>query len=82
LPGNCQEPRSRSGLVTHLLRAALARKCTADPAYLTCLAEDALVTIGLRTDPEHDKALAQAAKEPAGPGGSIDVEKILRERGL
>jgi hypothetical protein len=56
--------------VTHLLLAALARKRTADPAYLTCLAEDALVTIGLRTDPEHDKALAQAAKEPAGPAAA------------
>jgi hypothetical protein len=65
-----------------LLRAALARKRTGDPGYLTCLAEDALVTIRLRTDPELDKALAQAPKEPAGPGRSIDVEDMLRERGL
>jgi hypothetical protein len=58
-----------------LLRAALARKRTGDPVYLTCLAEDALVTISLRTDPERDTGLT-------GPGGSVDVEEVLRERGL
>jgi hypothetical protein len=65
-----------------LLRAALAHKRTGDPGYLACLAEDALVTIRLRRDPELDRALSEAPRKPAGPDGSIDVEEMLRERGL
>lgn len=65
-----------------LLRAALGHKRTGDSSYLTCLAEDALVTIGLRRDPELDRALRGAPRKPAGPSGSVDVEEFLRERGL
>lgn len=65
-----------------LLRAALGYKRTGDHSYLTCLAEDALVTIRLRRDPELDRALAEAPRKPAGPEGSVDVEEMLRERGL
>lgn len=65
-----------------LLRAALGSRRTGNPAYLTCLAEDALVTIRLRRDPELDRALREAPRKPAGPGGSVDVEDMLRERGL
>lgn len=65
-----------------LLRAGLGHKRTGDHGFLTCLAEDALVTIRLRRDPELDRALTQAPKEPAGPRGSVDVDEMLRERGL
>lgn len=65
-----------------LLRAALGHQRTGDHGYLTCLAEDSLVTIGLRRDPELDRALTQAPKKPAGARGSVDVEEMLRERGL
>jgi len=65
-----------------LLRAALGHRRTGDSAYLTCLAEDALVTIWLRRDPELDRALRDAPRKPAGPSGSVDVEEMLRERGL
>lgn len=66
----------------NLLRAALGHQRTGDPDYLTRLAEDALVTIRLRRDPELDRALTRAPRHPAGPGGSIDVEEFLREHGL
>jgi hypothetical protein len=65
-----------------LLRAALGVKRTGSPEFLTCLAEDALVTIRLRRDPGVDRAIRQAPARPAGPGRSVDVEEMLRERGL
>jgi hypothetical protein len=65
-----------------LLRAAVGRDRTGDSSYLDCLATDALVTLRLRSDPELDRALRDAPKKPAGPGGSVDVEEMLRERGL
>jgi hypothetical protein len=68
-----------------LLRAALGHKRTGDPGCpgcLTNLAEDFLVTIALRRDPEHDKALKVAPTMPAGPEGSVDVEEMLQARGL
>jgi hypothetical protein len=65
-----------------LLRAALGHQRTGDPSYLTGLADDALVTIRLRRDPELDRALRDAPRKPAGPSGSVDVEEMLRERGL
>jgi hypothetical protein len=76
-------PRENVEEITRdLLRAALGHKRTGDHGYLTCLAEDALVTIRLRRDPELDRALAQAPKEPVGPRSSVDVEEMLREHGL
>lgn len=65
-----------------LLRAALGTRRTGDTAYLGCLAEDALVTVRLRRDPELDRALREAPRKPAGPRGSVDVDAMLRERGL
>lgn len=65
-----------------LLRAALATKRTGSPEYLECLAEDTLVTFRLRRDAEVDRAIREAPAKPAGPGGSVDVEKMLRERNL
>jgi hypothetical protein len=65
-----------------LLRAALGHRRTGDPGYLVTLAEDCLVSIGLRRDPGLDRALREAPARPAGPEGSVDVEDMLRERGL
>ena len=65
-----------------LLRAALGCRRTGDSSYLTCLAEDARVTIRLRRDPGVDRALREAPGKPADPSGSIKVEEMLRERGL
>jgi hypothetical protein len=76
-------PKENADEVTRsLLRAALGYQRTGDPRYLTCLAEDTLVTFRLRRDPEVDRALRQAPNKPAGPAGSVDVEEMLRERGL
>jgi hypothetical protein len=69
-------------IVRSLLRAALGYERNGDTGYLTCLAEDALVTIRLRRDPEVDKALKNAPDKPAGPAHTLDVEEMLRERGL
>ena len=65
-----------------LLRAALGHRRTGDHSYLTCLAEDALVTIRLRRDPELDRALTQALKKPVDPRATVGVEEMLRECGL
>jgi hypothetical protein len=65
-----------------LLRAGLGYERTGDAQYLTCLAQDALVTVRLRRDPEVDRALREAPDKPAGPAQTLDVEEMLRERGL
>jgi hypothetical protein len=65
-----------------LLRAALATKRAGNPGYLECLAEDTLVTFRLRRDAEVDRAIREAPVKPAGPEGSVEVEKMLRERSL
>lgn len=69
-------------LARDLLRCALAWKRTGRADHLACLAEDTLVSVGLRRDPEVDRALREAPKHPVGPSGSVDVEEMLRERGL
>lgn len=69
-------------LARSVLRASLGYKRTGNPDYLTCLAEDTLVTVRLRRDPEVERALREAPTKPAGPEGSVDVEEMLRERGL
>jgi hypothetical protein len=69
-------------IVRSLLRAALGYERSGETGYLTCLAEDALVTIRLRRDPEVDQALKNAPDRPAGPTQTLDVEEMLRERGL
>jgi len=65
-----------------LLRAALGYKRTRNPNYLTNLAVDSLVTIGMRGDPELDRALREAPASPAGREDSVDVEAMLQDRGL
>lgn len=69
-------------IARNLLRAALGHRRTGDPSYLGCRAEDALVTIWLRRDPELDRALKEAPKKPVGPVGSVDIKEMLRGRGL
>jgi hypothetical protein len=65
-----------------LLRCALGHERTGDDRYFATLAEDALVTMRLRSDPECEKALNGAPREPAGPEASIDVKEMLAQRGL
>lgn len=65
-----------------LLRCALGRERTGDDAFLTSLAQDALVTMRLRGDPECEKALSEAPSHPAGPAASVDVREMLAQRGL
>jgi hypothetical protein len=65
-----------------LLRAAVGFKRGGNPGYLTALAVDSVVAIGLRADPEVDRALKEAPARPAGPEGSVDVEAMLRDRAL
>jgi hypothetical protein len=78
-------PLSREGvdeIARCLLRAALGYRRTGSAVYLVTLAEDSLVTIGLRADPELDRALREAPVRPAAPEDSVDVEEMLRQRGL
>jgi hypothetical protein len=77
LPRESLEEIARS-----LLRAALGTKRAGSPGYLECLAEDTLVTFRLRRDAGVDRAIREAPVKPAGPGDSVDVEKMLRERNL
>jgi hypothetical protein len=65
-----------------LLRCALGHERTGDDSYLACLAEDALVTMRLRGDPECEKALSEPPGHPAGPAESVDVREMLAQRGL
>jgi hypothetical protein len=65
-----------------LLRAALGYRRWRKPDYLTTLAMDSLVTISVRRVAEIHRALREASTRPAGPGGSVDVEEMLRDRGL
>jgi hypothetical protein len=65
-----------------LMRAAVGWERTGRTDYLTCLAEDTLVTTRLRRDPEVDRALRNAPQKPAAPGDSVNVTEMLRERGL
>jgi hypothetical protein len=65
-----------------LMRAAVGFKRTGNSGHLTTLAVDSLVTIRLRRLAEVDRALKEAPARPAGPEGSVDVEAMLRDRGL
>lgn len=69
-------------IVRHLCRAALGHERTGNADYLTCLSEDALVTLRLRSDPESDKAYEDAPDKPAPADETISVEELLRDRGL
>lgn len=69
-------------IARNLLRGAVGHKRTGDTGYLTCLAEDTLVTLRLRSDPECEKALNEYPARPAGPQHSADVTEMLAERGL
>ena len=64
-------------IVCSLYRAALGYERTGDAAYLICLAEDALVTMRLRSDPEYEKALNDAPGRPARPDETLDLEEVL-----
>lgn len=69
-------------VVRKLYRAALAYERTDNVDYLSCLADDALVTMRLRDDPEYEKALTDAPSAPGGFDDAVDVEGLLARRGL
>lgn len=76
-------PRSSvEEIVRNLYRAAIAHRRTGDPAYLTCLAEDALVTMRLRGDADSESALHEAPARPGVSEDAVDVEEMLARRGL
>ena len=77
-------PRENLEEVTRsLLRCALGTEQTGDPGYLSCLGEDVLVTMRLRSDPECERALSEYRHRPVRPGRqSVDVREMLAERGL
>ena len=68
--------------LSNFFRAAVAWERTGRSDYLTTLAEDALVTVRRRGDPEVDKALRNAPTQPAAPEDTVDVCEFLREQGL
>jgi hypothetical protein len=69
-------------VIRSLLRAAVGYERTGDVRYLTCLAQDALVTFRLRRDPETGKALDAAPASPGDPADAADVEEVLARHGL
>lgn len=64
-------------IIRNLYRAALGYERTGNAEYLTCLAEDALVTMRLRSDPEYNRALNDAPGKPARPDETLDLEEVL-----
>ena len=64
-------------IIRNVYRAALGYERTGDAGYLTCLAEDALVTMRLRSDPGYNKALEYEPGKPAGPDETVDLEEML-----
>lgn len=64
-------------IIRNLYRAALGYERTGNAGYLTCLAEDALVTMRLRGDPEYNRTLSDAPGKPARPGETLDLEEML-----
>lgn len=69
-------------LLRHVYRAALSYERTGDPAYLTCLAADALATMRLHADPDYQGAVREARDAPRDPGEAIDVHEMLARHGL
>jgi hypothetical protein len=69
-------------VIRNLYRAALGYERTGDTAILTCFAQDALVTMRLRRDPDSDRELNAAPDKPASTAYTLDVEELLRERGM
>jgi hypothetical protein len=69
-------------VIRSLLRAAVGYERTGDTRYLTCLAQDALVTFRLRRDPETGKALDAAPESPGDAADATDVEEVLARHGL
>jgi hypothetical protein len=69
-------------VIRSLLRAAIGYERTENARYLTCLAQDALVTFRLRRDPETGKALDAAPASPSDPADAADVEEVLARLGL
>ena len=69
-------------VIRNLFRAALGYERTGDSALLACLARDALVTMRLRRDPDSDRELSEAPNKPASMADTLDVEELLRERGM
>ena len=69
-------------VIRSLLRAAVGYERTGDTRYLSCLAQDALVTFRLRRDPESGKALDAAPESPGDPADAADVEEVLARHGL
>ncbi len=68
--------------IRNLYRAALGYERTGDTALLACLTQDALVTVRLRRDPDNDEELLAAPDKPASTADTLDVEELLRERGM
>lgn len=66
----------------NFFRAAVGWERTGREDYLTCLAEDALVTTRLRRDPEVDRALRNAPTKPAAPEDTVDTDEFLKGHGL
>jgi hypothetical protein len=76
---------SRAGvdeIARSLLRCALAWKRTGDLEFLTCLADDAILTMRLRGYAGCRDALNAAPAGPAGPAKSVDVRHMLTRMGL
>jgi hypothetical protein len=68
--------------IRNLYRAAIGYERTGDSEILECFAQDALVTMRLRRDPDSDKELSAAPDKPASTADTLDVEELLRERGM
>lgn len=69
-------------IARNLYRAALGHERTGDPTCLTYLAEDTLVTMRIRGNPERRKEVTETPARPGDPAGAVDVDEVLSRWGL
>jgi hypothetical protein len=75
-------PRDRADTtIESVLRCALGYQRTGNPAFLASLAASIIITFRCRRDPA-DQAALDAATMLRPSGDTLDVDDLLRERGL
>jgi hypothetical protein len=76
-------PRDRmENCLESLLRCALGYQRTGDPEFMTRLASSAVISLRCRRNPEDQAALDAAPAARPDPADTLDVEEMLRARGL
>lgn len=78
-----QLPREGANEIARcLLRAALGYERAGDTGYLTCLAEDTLFTMRLRSDPQSKDAFDDKPGRPAKLEDAVGLEEMFARHGM